>query len=54
MILDDILNGACCAICDCYFIDESENYVEHGHMTACSNCWFEGCKYPKSKYNVFK
>lgn len=36
---DDIINGACCALCGEYFD------TEYGYPVACAACWTEDCGY---------
>lgn len=55
-IADDMINGACCAICGQYFVgvisdiwDEGPELFEHGYPVACYECWEEGCGYEKAK-----
>jgi hypothetical protein len=44
---DDILAGACCAICGRYFEDpeNDEAIYEHGHAVACIECYSPECGY---------
>ena len=41
-IADDIIDGACCAICGVYFEEE------HGYPVACSECYDDECSYEKA------
>ena len=41
-ISDDIINGACCALCGIYFKEE------HGYPVACADCWHTGCGHHKA------
>lgn len=38
---EDIIDGACCELCGCYFADpEDSQYIfEHGHPVTCWGCW---------------
>lgn len=47
---DDILQGACCAICGQYFEDpeNDEESFEHGYPVACAECHDEECGYPEA------
>lgn len=58
-IADDIIEGACCALCGQYFvasntIDQDEYEImnpdlhEHGYPVACKECWEEDCGYQKA------
>lgn len=47
-IADDMIDGACCALCGMYFADEHENMYEHGYPVACEECWTEDCGYQKA------
>lgn len=42
-IADDMIDGACCAICGQYFEEEQ------GYPCACSDCFDEDCGYPLSE-----
>lgn len=45
---DDIIDGACCALCGQYFVTQSaEEIYEHGYPVACNECYEEGCGYEK-------
>lgn len=41
-IAEDIMEGACCALCGIYFEQE------HGYPVACSSCWSPDCGYPQA------
>ena len=41
-IVNDIINGACCAICGEYFIEE------HGYPVICKDCWTKDSQYEKA------
>ena len=41
-IADDIVNGACCALCGVYFEEE------HGFPVACEDCYTEDCGYGRA------
>ena len=43
---DDIIDGACCALCGEYF--EQEN----GFPAVCSGCYDSGCGYSLSTFNT--
>lgn len=43
---EDILDGACCALCGQYF------EIEHGYPIACTDCWDEKCGYQKATENL--
>lgn len=49
-IADDMINGACCALCGQYFEnpDEPGTVYEHGYPVACKQCWEPGCGYEKA------
>ena len=38
----DIIDGACCALCGVYFEEE------HGYPIACTDCWTTDCGYQKA------
>lgn len=40
-IADDMVNGLCCELCGCYFVDKDENLYDHGHPVVCDGCWSE-------------
>lgn len=41
-IADDIIDGACCALCGTYFLQE------YGYPVACSICWTKDCGYARA------
>ena len=41
-IANDIIDGACCAICGIYFKEE------HGYPVACESCYDEDCEYSEA------
>ena len=59
-IADDMISGACCALCGQYFVksnvvdtDEFEiisdpEIYEHGYPVACKECWDKDCGYEKA------
>jgi len=52
-IADDIIDGACCALCGCYFVsEEGSTLISHGYPVACEDCWEPGCGYPKAEYKT--
>lgn len=51
-IADDMIEGACCALCGVYFKETNEegkdyNY-EHGYPVACSSCYTPDCGYEEA------
>ncbi len=38
-IADDMVNGICCDICGCYFVDNDTDLFEHGYPATCWDCW---------------
>ena len=58
-IADDIINGACCALCGQYFVksylDEEGNEIthEHGYPVACKDCYELDCGYGESDAETF-
>ena len=51
-IANDIVNGACCALCGCFFVEkkvdpewEPPSFFEHGYPAACTDCYEEDCGY---------
>ena len=44
---NDIIDGACCAICGVYFKEE------HGYPVACSECWEPDCAYQQTNAETF-
>jgi len=54
-IEEDIIDGTCCALCTCYFVnpkDDNATYT-HGYPVACHDCWDEDCGYPKAMAKTF-
>ena len=51
-IANDIIDGACCALCGCYFIDDNEELIEHGYPVACKDCWTPDCGYEQAEYET--
>jgi hypothetical protein len=45
---DDIIEGACCALCGQYFVGDEGELYEHGYPVACEECWEPGCGYQKA------
>lgn len=41
-IADDMIDGACCSLCNVYFIEE------HGYPVVCSSCFDEDCGYEEA------
>jgi hypothetical protein len=41
-IAEDMINGASCALCGCYFEHE------HDYPVACKHCWKPKCGYQKA------
>ena len=57
-LADDIIDGACCAICGCYFTDPKNNEDEsigysHDYPVACKDCWEPDCGYQKAEVETF-
>ena len=54
---NDIINGACCALCGQYFIKRNRRGqsfgYEHGYPVACQECYEPGCGYGKTDCEVF-
>lgn len=47
-ISDDILNGLCCALCGCYFVEKGTSIIfEHGYPVVCRRCYDDNCSYPR-------
>lgn len=51
-IVNDIVEGACCAICGQQFVKERNIdgadvpvIAEHGYAVACQKCWTADCEY---------
>jgi hypothetical protein len=42
-IADDMIEGACCALCGECFEEE------HGYPVACATCWTKDCGYAKAE-----
>lgn len=42
---EDIIDGACCAICGDYFFDDNNYLIAYGYPVACYSCWDEDCGY---------
>jgi len=38
-IAEDIIDGSCCELCCCYFVDKKENLYSHGYPVVCDDCW---------------
>lgn len=63
-IADDMIKGACCALCSQYFIKSNvidtgkneimsgEEFFEHGYPVACKECWEPGCGYERATANT--
>ena len=50
-IADDIIDGACCALCGEYFVTKRQGNIqgfEHGYPVVCEDCWTPDCSYPKT------
>jgi len=53
-IADDMIKGACCSLCGCYFFltkdeaDHTYESYEHGHPVSCKDCWTPDCGFPKA------
>lgn len=43
---DDIIDGACCALCGQFFEQE------HGYPVACFDCWDEDCGYEVADHDL--
>lgn len=54
-ISDDIIEGACCALCGQYFADpeDEDALFEHGFPVACKECWEPDCGYEKATADTF-
>jgi len=39
---EDMINGACCSLCNVYFEEE------HGYPVACNGCYEPDCGYPRA------
>ena len=39
---EDMINGACCSLCNIYFEEE------HGYPVACNGCYEPDCGYPRA------
>lgn len=55
-IVDDIIEGACCALCGQYFVREINKdgadvpvLHEHGYPVACAACWTNDCGYERAE-----
>jgi hypothetical protein len=55
-IANDMIEGACCALCGQYFVREVNKdgadvpvMHEHGYPVACKECWEPGCGYEKAE-----
>jgi hypothetical protein len=42
-IADDMINGACCSLCGCYFVDQNGEIYEHGYPVYCHDCYDPDC-----------
>lgn len=58
-IADDIIEGACCALCGEYFVMEKDIdgsdvpvFASHGFPVACASCWEPDCGYEKATANT--
>ena len=58
-IADDIIDGACCALCGCYFATSEKDtngspvgIYEHGCPVVCTDCWEPGVLYGKADKGI--
>ena len=49
-IAEDMIDGACCALCGQYFEDPQDCGIvyEHGYPVACWDCYESDCGYQKA------
>lgn len=43
---DDLIDGACCSLCQCYFEDD------HGYPVVCKTCWHGMTKAERKGYQL--
>ena len=50
-IAEDMINGACCALCGQYFVPKNSKkeitLFIHGYPVACNDCYDKDCGYQK-------